>query len=279
MSSRSIVIYGLPESGKTTFLAALWHLVTAREIETVLRFSSLKDGDHSHLNAIAARWRDAEPQKHTELSSTRLVTMNLLDGTGRPIRVSFPDLSGEAYLRMWEARDCDPDVAKILRSGAGVLLFVHSDRIKLPIWVVEEAEQMRELGLEGHLSGTEVPWKPEFAPTQVQLVELLQMLNALPLDIGPRRVAVILSAWDKIEPEQRTPNAFLRERLPLLEQYLQGGAGIVAWRVYGVSAQGGDLKTDADNLRAVDVPSKRIRVVLGTKVSHDLTEPLQWLMD
>jgi len=33
MTKQSVVIIGLPESGKTTFLGALWHLVTAREIE------------------------------------------------------------------------------------------------------------------------------------------------------------------------------------------------------------------------------------------------------
>ena len=32
MSKRTIVIIGLPESGKTTYLAALWHLITARDV-------------------------------------------------------------------------------------------------------------------------------------------------------------------------------------------------------------------------------------------------------
>ncbi len=53
MPERSVVIIGLPASGKTTFLAALWHLVTARDVDTVLRFGTLRVGDAAHLNAIA----------------------------------------------------------------------------------------------------------------------------------------------------------------------------------------------------------------------------------
>ena len=70
MTERSVVIIGLPESGKTTFLGALWHLVTAREIDTVLRFHNLRSGDVGHLNAIAARWREARVQERTAVGSS-----------------------------------------------------------------------------------------------------------------------------------------------------------------------------------------------------------------
>ena len=194
--------------------------MTAREIDTALLFDSLKEGNHAHLNEIAACWRDVRLQERTDVRSTNLVTMNLLDSAHRSVRVSFPDLSGEAYRRMWEERECDAKVAEILRSGSSLLLFVHADDVRAPHWVVEETEQMKMLGLKAHTDSIEVPWKPEVAPTQVKLVDILQMLNAPPLNIGLRRLVIIFSAWDKVEPEGRTPGAFLRERLPLLQQYL-----------------------------------------------------------
>ena len=47
MAERSIVIIGLPESGKTTFLAALWHLITERDVDTVLRLPhAVRGGSH-----------------------------------------------------------------------------------------------------------------------------------------------------------------------------------------------------------------------------------------
>jgi len=280
MEERSILICGLHESGKTTFLAALWHLVTAREISTALQFRSLKDGDHVHLNMIAGVWRDAKQQKRTELTSRQIVTMNLKDSSGNPVRVTFPDLSGETYRKMWEDRECDLDVVSILKTGKGVLLFINADHIKDARSVVEEVEQTKALGMEPSVESEQRQWEPRVASTQVKLVDILQMLNSHPLDIGPRRVAVMLSAWDKIIAEERTPDEFLKERMSLLEQYLSSSPGIDSWRVYGVSAQGGDFKAteEVDALKAKDKASTRIRLFFGNDESHDLTEPLLWLM-
>jgi hypothetical protein len=59
------------------------------------------------------------------------------------------------------------------------------------------------------------------------------------------------------------------------------------FRVYGVSAQGGDYDEvkagakptqSAEDLRVLDLPSTRIDLTDGTSKSHDLTVPLAWLM-
>jgi hypothetical protein len=285
MAESSIVIIGLPESGKTTFLAALWHIITARDVETALRFHSLKNGEAAHLNAIAARWREAKAQDRTAVGGNRLVSMNLLDTDNNPVRVTFPDVPGEAYRRMWEERDCEGEIAEILRAG-GVLLFIHSDTIRAPKWVVDEVALSKAVGLEVP-EGNEVPWHPRLAPTQVQLVDLLQLLRSQPLDVGPRRLAIMLSAWDKACGEGLTPIEYLEAKLPLLAQYLRRGADGWIWRAYGLSAQGGDYdpiekeakrKPEAEMLRSLDRPSARIRLVRNNAEINDLTEPLAWLM-
>ena len=286
MSERSVVIIGLPESGKTTFLGALWHLVTSREIETALRFHNLRSGNVSHLNAIAARWREARVQERTAVGGNKFVSINMLDENEVPVRVTFPDVAGEAYRRMWEERRCDPEIADVLRTG-GVLIFINADTIRPPQWVVDEVELSRKLGLPiPH--GEIIPWHPRLAPTQVQVVALLQLLREPPLDIGPRRLAVMLSAWDKVAEEGLGPEAFLNAKLPLLGQYLR--ANVDDWNphVYGLSAQGGEYdlnkddappKAEAEALRSLDQPSDRIRLLLGNNETHDLTEPLAWLME
>ena len=284
MAERSIVVMGLPASGKTTYLAALWHLVTSGEVETTLRFGGLSAGKSEHLNAIAERWRDAMVQERTLLGGNRVVSMNLVDAAGQSVRVTFPDLPGEAYQRMWEDRDCEAGVANVLRNG-DVLLFVHADTIRAPFWVVRETVLSRAMGLEG-AEGEPREWKPSFAPTQVQLVDFLQLLRTDPLDVGPRRVAVMLSAWDRAREERLKPAAYLEAKLPLLDQYLRGGADGWICRVYGVSAQGGeydragegDGEEEAEQLRLLDQPSTRIEVVGVGGGGHDLTEPLRWLM-
>jgi len=286
MEERSIAICGLPGSGKTTFLAALWHLVTSREIDTALRFDSLRNGDASHLNAIAARWRNAMVQDRTTMGANRLVSMRLVNTAGTRVRLTFPDVSGEAFRQIWEERDCDVTVADMLRSGE-VLLFVHADTIQAPRWVVEDTSLVRQLGLTT-VEGEEVTWHPKLAPTQVQLVDLLQLLRKPPLDIGPRRLAVILSAWDKVIAEGMLPEELLEVKLPLLKQYLNQQSDGWVWTAYGLSAQGGDydrldpntpLSSEAQAIRELDSASTRIRLVGNGRESHDLTEPLVWLLE
>ena len=287
MNNHSVTIIGLPASGKTTFLAALWHLICARDIETVLRFHSLKAGDSTHLNQIAARWRDAIEQDHTVLSGTRLVSMSLKNANDIPVDVTFPDVPGEAYRDMWENRDCTPEISEILKTG-NVLLFIHADTIKAPRWVINEVAQMKGNGLEME-EGKEVAWHPKLAPTQVQLVDLLQLLSTLPLDVGPRKLGIIFSAWDKAKGEGLAPNKYLEDKLPLLSQYLSRNADGWNCRTYGLSAQGCEYddptdpnkakKQEAEEIRLLDRPSDRIELFRDETITHDLTEPLAWLME
>lgn len=286
MTTQSIVIIGLPESGKTTFLAALWHLITERDIETKLQFHQLGDGEVTHLNEIAARWRDAKIQDRTAVGGNRLVSMNLKDKFDNPVRVTFPDVAGEAYLRMWEDRECEPQISEFLQTG-GVLLFIHADTIRAPKWIVDEIALMSSAGLVIQEEDI-VPWHPRAAPTQVQVIDLLQLLRMPPLDIGPRKLAIVLSAWDKAEGEGLSPQDYLEAKMPLLLQYLKRSVDGWSWRVYGLSAQGGDYdlvdpaaprKPQAEVLREMDRASTRIRLISTTPETHDLTEPLAWLME
>jgi len=282
VSEKAVVVMGLPESGKTTFLAALWHLVTEREIDTKLKFVTLRAGEVRHLNAIADIWRNAKKQERTGVDDGRIVSMTLQLESGQQVIVTFPDLAGESFLEMWERRECDVVVADMLKS-TGVLLFVHADKITEPQWVIDEKLESEEAGLERGGDPIQA-WDPRNSPTQVQLTDLLQTLQAEPLDVGARRLAVILSAWDKVEAEMLSPQDYLASKLPLLAQYLRNGLG-AGWqvRIYGVSAQGGDYedkvaKGDAERLRDMSVPSHRVRVIDGDSESRDLTEPLGWVL-
>lgn len=287
MSKHSVVAMGLPGSGKTTFLAALWHLVSEREVPCKLTYVSLQTDNIEHLHEIASQWRAAKKQERTAQGGDKLVSMILKAEGGDPQTVTFPDIAGEAFLQMWGLRECDKTVAGWLKQP-GVLLFIHADKVTVPKWVIDEKLLMEKMGIlpEDEAEAEEVvDWSPDVAPTQVQLVDLLQSMQAEPLDVGPRRLAIILSAWDKAAGRGLPPEQYLARRMPLLDQFLKHGLNR-DWetRIYGVSAQGGDYDddttklSDAERLRDIDVPSERISVVYAGVKSNDLTEPLQWLL-
>lgn len=285
MSKHSVVAMGLPGSGKTTFLAALWHLVSEKEVPCRLTYVSLQTDNIEHLHEIASQWRAAKKQERTAQGGDKLVSMILQAEGGDPQTVTFPDIAGEAFLQMWGLRECDETVAGWLKEP-GVLLFIHADKVTVPKWVIEEKLLMEEMGIPAEDEAEEVvDWSPDVAPTQVQLVDLLQSMQTEPLDVGARRLAIILSAWDKAAGRGLSPEQYMAKRMPLLDQFLKHGLR-PDWetRIYGVSAQGGDYdddKTklpDAERLRDIDVPSQRISVVYAGAKSNDLTEPLQWLL-
>ena len=156
-------------------------------------------------------------------------------------------------------------------------MFIHVDTIKQPVSVVDVVEQAEAIGAELD-NNQKVSYSPEFAPTQVQLVDILQSLAAEPFRLGNKCLSVILSAWDLVEEENISPVEFLKNELPLLHQYLCNNSKFSKWNIYGVSALGGDLKKDIEELRKVNRQSERIRVIDDEKQSHDLTRPILWLM-
>jgi hypothetical protein len=287
-----ISIVGLPGSGKTTFLAALWELVQEVRVAKALRFHSVGDADHSYLRKIVKVWRSAKEQARTELTGLSSVRMNLQDHASRVVQIVIPDVPGEDFRSMWEDRELGNALGASLGKG-NILLLLHGNKVKAPAWITERAALREAAKGEQGEQGAPDPkeWHPRFAPTQVQLVELLQQISHPPVGSTGRRVVVMISAWDKVEGEELSPESFLSAKLPMLFQYLAAGRDGWDYRVYGVSAQGGEYDEndqnkerpkkgkDADRLREVDVAAERIRLVFEQNESHDLTEPLQWLMN
>jgi hypothetical protein len=280
-----ISIVGLPSSGKTTFLAALWHMVREVGADRALSFDRLSQGNYEHLNALAKRWRSGTIQQRTQVSGAKAVTMRLKSEDGQKVEVSFPDLPGEDFSRMWERRELDKGMLETL-TAPSLVLMINGDTIKMPAWLVDWATLQRKLGI-APPEKEPIDWSADLAPTQVRIVDLLQMLMSGELNIGGRRLALLISAWDKVEGEGQTPAEILENKLPFLNQYLRSGRDPWTWHVWGLSSQGGVYEdpekdesfAETDSLRDLERPSDRIKVVDGDTVISDITKPLKWLID
>lgn len=280
-----ISIVGLPASGKTTFLAALWHMVREPGSQTALSFDRLNDGNYEHLNNLAKRWRAGNIQQRTQLSGAKDVSMQLKNDEGLKVQVSFPDLPGEDFSRMWERRELDKVTLETLKAQALVLI-INGDTIVMPAWLAEWNTLRQKIGSAAH-KAEPVEWSADIAPTQVRIVDLLQMLMSGELDIGERRLALLISAWDQVEGEELTPSEILESKLPLLSQYLSSGRDPWTWQVWGLSAQGGiyedpekgDHFPETDSLRDLERASDRIKVVSDSTLTSDITKPLEWLIN
>src|SRR5438128_642578 len=124
------LMVGLPETGKTTFLAALWQMLRSGEIPGALQLAQLH-GNREYLNKIADRWCRCEALGRTSLSEPETVSIRVRDSnSGEMTELDIPDMSGESFEIQWEARECSPAYASLAETAAGVLLFVHPETTK-----------------------------------------------------------------------------------------------------------------------------------------------------
>lgn len=275
MTSFQHSIIGLPGSGKTTFLAALWHLLDAGEVSSKFVLDKLV-GDHTHLNTITEAWRRCEEVPRTSMAAEAKVSIHVKNVVNEQKAIlHFPDLSGESFERQLSTRLCTTDYVEGFEGSGGILLFVTADRpsdgmtildVNPPEEdVIEQPEDHRE-------------WTPKMVSMQVKLVDLLQFLQNSPFRRDKRRIAVVISAWDVIETPDVEPAHWLQRELPFLYQFLTSNPVSFEFRVYGVSAQGGDLTSDRKGELILKTPSMRISCVGPETEPHDLTSPIAWLM-
>lgn len=286
MSTMMHLVMGLQGSGKTTFAAALWHLVDMGEVDTSL-VKGTHQGNFRYLEAIAKDWAEGWQVKRTATDQIEPVQINLRHPHSTDdIALEFSDLSGETFEHAFSKRLATPAFLELVQRMDGLLLFVSADRLIDGVAIVDAAAHAPELAAPesdgDHEPETE--WDPAKAPQQVQLADLLQIVSNPPHGRRPSRIAVIVSAW---ELAQTTLDAatWLTDRMPLLHQLLHSHAGETPYRVYGVSAQGGRLPkkedpnapSDRDDLLAYSKPSTRIQVAGYGAGQHDLTHPIRWL--
>ncbi|MDN7752664.1 TRAFAC clade GTPase domain-containing protein [Burkholderia gladioli] len=126
--TRKLVIAGMPESGKSTFLIALRHLLIFHEVQTALIATRLSDFE-KHMNELEEKWIACEPVKRTKQAVEEWVSLHVRrreDSTEAEIMV--PDFSGEAFRRPAATGNCSSAIAQMLSELDGLLLFTNADR-------------------------------------------------------------------------------------------------------------------------------------------------------
>ena len=286
-----LIFVGLPSSGKSTFIAALWHVVQMGGLPNSLKLDKVI-GNREYVEALHSSWLKCEPVSRTQSSSRQAITMKLKAvETTNITEVVFPDLAGEIYDEQWRERRWSQEYVDLVDETAGIALFIHADHKYKPAMITDYTPLVQESDTSEEQEATNLPeYNPDKACKQVKMVELLQFHVSQIAHAQPMKVAVIVSAWDvietvnKVEQESNpfhlkiTPELFIEREVPLLYQYLRANPETITSKIYGVSAQGGDLETDIDQLRREMKQANRIQVVFDEQDSHDITEPLKWLI-
>ncbi len=279
---------GLPSSGKTSFIGALWHVVESAEINSTYKVDVLP-GDREYLNRLQKNFLACEAPERTKTDFVKKIEIEVTErSTGKVATFIFPDLSGETFKNQFEYRKIGTDYIAQVSGCDSLMLFISPINLKknFPISILngmfndgdDEVDQaMKTIDLATH-------WIPQMCQTQVVIVDLIQIIRKVVKT--PYKIGVIVSAWDIIKQSldknqaAMTPDQWLKHELPLLSQYLQANHSVFPSKVFGISAQGGEYKgNDNSELLSKERQSERLIVQSGDTINHDITQPLKWLFD
>jgi Double-GTPase 1 len=287
-STTAIVMMGLSGTGKSTYLAALWHAFETQGIPKHLTIGTQPE-DRTYLNKIKQEWLGATPVSKTHEEHHHTVQLSLTDtDRNTSLQLSIPDLPGEAYRNAWANRKLDVRIHAQLTVADGILLFIGPNPHDPPLINVYR-RQLHQMGLETLPEGASdtvirnaVPWDAkQHARTDTVLTDLLQLaLELRAYKSAPLKVSVIVSAWDKQEIVNPNPARLLQHQYQLLSRFISTNSHRLQMRVFGVSAQGCDYENSQERDRALNhiEPLHRVRVVEDSSENHDLTQTLHWMM-
>lgn len=329
MTTRSIVLLGGPDSGKTNYIGRLWPSFKKRK--GVLRADRLPD-DIAYVDGAVEHLMQGSfaPRSDRNLEVGRAdfsISVRGDCGQGELTELMVPDISGELWTRTVATFEISQEWLDVLKEAEGAVIFVRalSDQIVRPLdWVTartilrmeaeEEAEAEgapcdgesvgddevgQELEVPADLSTeavasaseecetVEIPSEPDL-PTQVLLCELLRYLGIYLSDRGDGgrpHVAVVVAAWDLLDPQTRQngPMAYLKREFPLLAGRL-ADVGRLDVRLFGLSIVGGDLEDDEDfrnQFLERDISEQGWVVIEdadGIRTDEDVMLPIAWAM-
>ena len=277
-----ILLIGLPETGKTSFLAALWHFLKSPKIPNRKLIQYKRSPNDKYLSDIYKDWLSCKRPIRTALADQKTTDIELFlqhKSTGEKFVMNVPDVAGETFRDQWEQRIWMNTYLEEVKKAVGFIFFIHSQKNIITLKLLQDGYGLPP---EGVTSEDSIKWSPKDTATQVVLIELLRF-HLEHFMRTPMPVAFVLSAWEKELDEEFAiePAEWLESTMPMLSQFLRAHHEKLQIKTYGISAQGGDFE-DGDKraaLQKLHEPADRIKVQVGAEQSNDISAPIQWLLE
>ena len=267
--NKKYYIIGLPDSGKTSFIGALgYYLIFNEANDSALCLDNINDMDY--ISQVAEQWAKCEKVIRTSKTAFYNISLNLRDKeTDSKINVTMPDQSGETFRHIINRKAIDEEMYKQLSECGEILIFINPSRIKRDALIPDIPEEIRtetdakvEMTSEPHLN------------IQVEYVQMLQYLYYIKKN--SINLKIIVSAWD-MYPEYELPEKVLKDRVPLVWQYLHAKEEHFHCDYWGISDKGGDCNSEKEKQKLLEYENNIERIIVvnyqGEK-TNDITSIL-----
>ena len=294
---QTVALLGGPGSGKTTWLGAMANLIDQELLPQITKSrlaADIRALDTFIEPLLEGKYPQRTPSDHRAPISLHL-SATQEGGEKSPFTLLVEDFAGEDMERVFSDRLWPEAWRRWSESANGVMLFVRPSELvtlpAIPLPIKSPFDGLRRpsprparLGPPDPASAFDAdfvpeapetpqadPDEPQRVPTTLALIELLQLLRAQRgVATGVRRdhglrVAVVVTAWDAVDG-YRTPNEWLAQNAPILEDYLWSNFAPEDVMRFGLSSTGVNLEEKGNAQRYEDDPR-------GFVVWADLGQP------
>jgi hypothetical protein len=297
MSNTNCLIAGLPQSGKSTYIGALWYIVqnSKQVIDLCLEAGNNPPDNVQHLNALLDKWAKLQKMR-TANDVTDNITINLRrKSDGIEFLLAIPDFRGESIRDIINGVPSETLLSWCEKSTS--LLYLVND-----INVRELCENMKVRDEESNdeienqeATGIKDPTfdiSQMITPSQDMII-----LKFLSQNMNFKKVIIGISAWDEIYTAENPiiPEAHMKENSPALYNFIKYRFNDV--KIIGISAQGDKYKykNEQELHPEIDEPKelveefedmmvqktqngKRAYVVMDKNPEYDITLPIDYLI-
>lgn len=269
-------IAGVPDAGKTTYIAALWDIIKRGGNDLELQFTTSPENS-SYLNEIWEYWVSMNKIERSKTPVPDDIKINVKrKSDGEELELDIPDFMGEQFQKIIDHTLPENIGRWIEQSDRMVYLINTLDDVSKDDLEEDETE-------EAIVDRTEERQKaPRLAPEKMlEASQNMMVLKYIASHSKMQKMAIGLSAWDLKMTANLTPEEYLRQRSPVLYNFIKWHFKEVVF--FGVSAQGFDYKDKnekAAEMREKARKSNRAFIAFDTEkdLSPDLTKPLNYLI-
>ena len=271
MDRTNILLAGLPEAGKSTYITALWAVEKDGKSGHHLTCDGLPS-ESSYIDGMRENWMVMKEVRRTSFAEPMEIVLPMKDRvSGKHLNLSFPDFKGEIFQNLIENAVAE-DVIEWCDKSNGILFMVNLGNSSPEDFQYDvKVYTNPKVGLE------KVVMKSNDISPAIRNVLLLKYLwNKM----GNVPIAICFSLWDlKDCLEGKDVSAWIRENHPCLHNFVH--AHFSNYRFYGISAQGVDYKElddDSNDALAVKTTQKERAYIYTDQISYDITEPIAFLI-
>ena len=270
--TNNVLIIGGPNTGKTHFGGQLYGRLDSRQFEFKIDPKN-RPADITIFEDVLNKLFQGRRAAHTEAGANRSIVLKVTNEKNQEILFTFPDYAGEQINSIVESRKVNKTWKGYIDKSTSWILFIRLDELTPVEDIINRGIPSPE-EIQKRKSQTP-PVKTSDAAFFIELLQILIYIKGVSTlnRIDKPNLTVLLSCWDVMnQPKNTIPSKLLKERLPMLFDFLKNNWKESSLSILGLSSTEKTLTDEPDDEYIDQTPIKFGYIInKAGKRENDLT--------